>query len=87
MSDKYVEHCGERLSVTDWADRIGVLPDTLLHRLRVMPLARALTSGSLAKPRVCGTRHSYDMGCRCADCRAAAAEYKRLQRARARGRA
>lgn len=34
---------GETLCVTDWAARIGIKQHTLLHRLKVWPVERALT--------------------------------------------
>ena len=72
-----------------WAQQLGINISTLSHRVTryKMPLEKALTPTSLRKGLKCGTRHMYEKGCRCSDCRRAHADRQRVMRLRRKQRA
>lgn len=80
----YFDHNGERLTASDWADKLGIKRTTLFKRIRSygMDAERALTAASLAPARSCGTRQGYEKGCRCDECKAAHAARHRAMRAK-----
>jgi hypothetical protein len=84
-----LEFKGHLLPLTEVARMISIKPNTLWARLfqRNMPQDRALLPQSLRRPRSHGTRHGYDTGCRCPECRAAHAAHHRARRARRKTRA
>lgn len=74
---------GVALTLSEWAQKIGIRADTLLRRLTVyrMPLDKALRSESLREWKH-GTRAGYEgHGCRCDLCRASNALRGRKLRA------
>lgn len=78
-----VTHAGQNLTVTQWARKLGIRPDTLFRRLERMPAERALIPGSLyGKPPEHGTRAGYESGCRCEICRSTHNARVREQRAK-----
>lgn len=83
-----IEHEGIKLNMSQWAERLGLNKDTLWRRLNVlgMPAVRALTPGSLQRPWLHGTRHGYEQGCRCDECKAAHAARHRAMRAKRKAR-
>jgi len=60
---------GKTQTLSYWADELGIRADTLHHRLRRLPLERALSPGSIRPPWKHGTRHAYETGCRCQICK------------------
>lgn len=54
-----------------WAEELGISLDTLHHRLRRLPLERALVAGSIRPLWKHGTRQGYTVGCRCEECKTA----------------
>lgn len=83
--NRRISHGGETLTQSQWARRLGIEPDTLYRRLSVysMPVEKALSAASLVPESKCGTRHQYEKGCRCTDCRAAhAARFREIRRRR-----
>lgn len=46
---KMLEHDGHRMSMHDWAKRLGIAFPTLRGRLKKWPVARALSTPSLAR--------------------------------------
>ena len=81
--NRYIEHDGQTLTISQWAQKLGLPTDTLWRRLNhyQMPVDKALTRGSLVPETRCGTRHGYEKGCRCQECRAAhAARHRERKR-------
>ena len=72
---------GEAKTVAQWARELGIKPGTIHRRVARMGIKRALTPGQL-RAWSHGTRHGYETGCRCLDCKAAHAARHRLARAR-----
>ena len=81
---KYITHDGVTLTVAQWAARLGINTDTLWKRLFVhnIPISKAMTAKSLVPTTRCGTRHAYEKGCRCDDCKSAHAARHREMRQR-----
>lgn len=81
-----LEHNGQRLTVTEWADALGIPRDRLWRRLYVQkqPLDVALTAGLLRPVLKHGTRSGYSyFRCRCELCKAAnAAESRKFRQKR-----
>lgn len=73
---------GVTKNLTEWAKDLGLSTDTLHHRLARLPVEEALQPGSIAPTWKHGTRHGYETGCRCDECRAAHAARHRSMRAR-----
>jgi hypothetical protein len=72
-STELISHNGLSMTVTQWADYLGLERSRLWRRINVykMPIERALTSGSLRPTMKHGTRGGYShYGCRCDECRA-----------------
>lgn len=69
--NRIINFNGKSQTLSYWAEELGVSLDTLHHRLRRMPLERALVAGSLRSPWVHGSRQGYTKGCRCSECKAA----------------
>jgi hypothetical protein len=46
---RIIEYDGQRLTIAQWARRLGIKPATLKSRLRIMPLAKALKPGTNAR--------------------------------------
>jgi hypothetical protein len=42
-TNHFIEFNGRRLCVQDWASELGLTPSALLHRLKIMPIEKALT--------------------------------------------
>lgn len=66
-----ITHNGVTKPLSLWAEEIGIRYDTLFRRISVygMPTEKALSSKSLKKTAVCGTRAMYEKGCRCSSCK------------------
>jgi len=88
-NNKFLTYNGRTMCLSEWAEFLGINPDTLHRRLNVykMPLDRALSHGSLAPQWKHGTRRGYDVGCKCDACRGAHAAHHRARRARRKERA
>lgn len=50
-TNRFVQFNGLNLCATDWAKKIGINANTLIRRLRVWPIERALTAPSTRKKR------------------------------------
>lgn len=83
-NNRKITHNGKTMCLADWAEFLGINTDTLYRRINVyeMPLEKALTHGSLALKWRHGTRHGYNLGCKCDDCRSAHAAHCRAMRAK-----
>lgn len=82
----WIEHGGKRMTMAQWARALGLGLDTLHRRISVygMSLDRALVADSLVPKWRHGTRHGYEVGCRCDECKAAHAARHRAMRAKRR---
>lgn len=82
-SNRSITFSGITLNAGQWASKLGIRKDTLCRRLNVlkMPLEKALIAGRVNEWQH-GTRHGYEKGCRCLDCKAAHAERHRRMRAK-----
>lgn len=81
--NRIIKFEGVSKTISEWAEDIGVNPDTLHRRISVYghSIAKALTPGSLRDGWSHGTRHGYEgHGCRCSKCKAVHAERHRLMR-------
>lgn len=47
---RMIEHDGQRMNLTQWADLLGIRRNTLWHRLRTHPVEVALQPGPLPRP-------------------------------------
>ncbi len=81
-SNRIIEFNNESMNLSQWANKLGIGRDTLFRRLNIynLPLEIALTPGKLHTWNH-GTRHGYEQGCRCDDCKACHAERHRRLRA------
>lgn len=73
---------GVSLTQAQWARHLGIKEDTLGKRLTRMPVRDALVV-SRKKEWKHGTRHGYEIGCRCDECKAVHAKRFRDRRAAA----
>lgn len=83
-NNKFLTYYGKTMCLSEWAEFLGVGVDTLHRRLNVykMPLDKALSRGSLSPKWKHGTRHGYERGCKCDECRGAHAAHHRARRAK-----
>ena len=74
---------GRTQTASQWAEELGLQPGTVLKRLRGYNcnVEDALKVGRLKEWRH-GTRHGYERGCKCADCKSAHAKHHRDRRSR-----
>lgn len=84
-TSRVIEFKGEKRTLSQWAEIMGLETGTLHRRLLRMPLERALVSG-LLRAWSHGTRHGYERGCRCAQCKASHAARGRELRAKRKAR-
>lgn len=77
-----ITHEGTTLTLSQWAERLGVPYFTLWNRIALhkMEPAKALTPQSLIIPWRHGTITGYSRGCRCALCKEVSAEYRLRRR-------
>lgn len=75
---------GKTQTLSYWADDLGVSLDTLSKRLSRLSLSDAMKAGSIRPEWKHGTRHGYESGCRCDDCKSAHAARHREMRKRRR---
>ena len=82
----WVTHDGFTLTLSQWAEKLGVPYYTLWNRISCHKMApeKALTSKSLDPVKKHGTPSSYTQGCHCGACKAAVAAYARGARKRKR---
>jgi len=65
----FIEYCGLKMTLSQWAKHLGIKMSTLAKRLERMPPERALSSKRLREWKH-GTRAGYEgHGCRCDLCR------------------
>lgn len=88
-SNRFIEFDGETKTktITQWAEYLGVRPDTLARRIDIhgMPISKALSSESYKRVWRHGTRAGYDLHkCKCQECRDM--HNKRMRDARAKRR-
>ena len=78
-----VEYMGKIKTLSEWAEEFGINKNTLNKRyvFYKMPFERAITSGRVNRWKH-GTRHGYESGCRCDDCKSAHAKRHREIRAK-----
>jgi hypothetical protein len=74
---------GRTMTASQWADEVGIAAGTLLKRINKYgcSVERALTNKKLKEWRH-GTRHGYEKGCRCNECKLAHNKHHRDRRAR-----
>lgn len=81
--NRRIEHLGVTMTMTDWAEAVGIKVDTLAKRLGRMGPQRALTPGSLRTKWRHGTRAGYEYHkCKCFECVQSNNARHRLQRAK-----
>ena len=71
---------GHNLTLSEWAEKLEISPETLLDRLRKMPIEKAMTKGLLVNwsPGKHGTIGTYtNQRCRCSLCVKAWSNYKK----------
>lgn len=76
-----VEYMGDVKTLSEWAKELGINKNTLNKRYVAykMPFEKAITIGRVNKKKH-GTRHGYETGCRCSDCKSAHAKRHREMR-------
>lgn len=67
--NRVISFNGKSQTLSYWAEDLGVSLDTLHHRLRRLPIERAMVAGSLRPVWVHGSRQGYTKGCRCTECK------------------
>ena len=79
-----VEFEGRTQTIAQWAAELDIEMSTLWRRLRYYNMSpeRAMRAESLVRKTRYGTRHCYEKGCRCVDCKAAHAKRHREMRAK-----
>lgn len=67
--NRVIEFNGKSQTLSYWAEELGVALDTLHHRLRRLPIERALVAGSIRPVWAHGSRQGYNKGCKCMECK------------------
>ena len=85
--NRRITYAGKTQTLAQWAEELGIRLDTLSKRLSRMSVEDAMRPGTIRPPWRHGTRHGYETGCRCNDCRSAHNERMQKHRAREKGNA
>lgn len=83
--NRIIEYNGKSQTLSYWAEELGISLDTLHHRLRRLPLDRALVAGNIRPKWDHGSRAGYEHGCRCEECKTA--HNRRMRKLRAKRKA
>lgn len=67
--NRVIDFNGKSQTLSYWAEELGITTDALHHRLRRLPIERAMVSGSIRPVWEHGSRQGYTKGCRCSKCK------------------
>lgn len=80
---RFIEFNGKRQTLSYWAEELGLSIDTLGHRLKRLPVEKALIAGSIKPTWKHGTRAGYEYHkCKCDECKTSHNKRMVMMRAR-----